>query len=378
MSRSANDRTYTVFDDQVAGLGVRINRSGKQVFVIKFNLKGRAVWRTIASTDFMTLDQARRLATRMKALAKGGDDPSDLITSFLVKEGIASASALDFARFAEIYLDRHAREHKKSWKKDQQRLAFYVTPKLGSRSLTEISRDDLSRLHREIGQRSKYGANRVLEQLHTMFKLATFWGYLPENWPNPATGIKRYKEKSRDRFVLPSEMPALATAISSFPDVYVRTALRLYLYTGMRKMELLSLKWDYLNLELGEIRLPDTKNGRSHRIPIPRQAVEMLAALPRKSAFVFPGRSWGTHMSRIDKAWQKIRKEAGLSDVRLHDLRRTVGSWVVQATKNLPLVGDVLNQTNQNVTRVYSRFTNDHVRDALTAHADRLSQFFGD
>lgn len=83
-------------------------------------------------------------------------------------------------------------------------------------------------------------------------------------------------------------------------------------------------------------------------------------------------------MSRIDKAWQKIRKEAGLSDVRLHDLRRTVGSWVVQATKNLPLVGDVLNQTNQNVTRVYSRFTNDHVRDALTAHADRLSQFFGD
>ncbi|MCA0314239.1 MAG: site-specific integrase [Candidatus Melainabacteria bacterium] len=378
MKRQKTDKILTVFDEHVPGLGVRVNRSGRQVFILKFNLKGRAVWRTLGSTDFMTLDQARRLASRMKALARGGDDPTDLIQSFQIKEGIALQGVIDVSRFAEIYIDRHAREHKKSWKKDEQRLKFYVLPVLGKRGLSEISRDDLSRLHREIGKRSHYSANRVIEQLHTMFRLATIWGYLPETWPNPASGIKQYKERARDRFVLPSEMPRLAAAIAAHEDPFVRAALQLYLYTGMRKMELLSLRWSYVDLEFGEIRLPDTKNGRPHRIPLAAPALKILASLPKKgiNPYVFPGKIAGTHLSRIDKAWQKIRKEARLEDVRLHDLRRTVGSWVVQSSKNLTIVGDILNQTNQNVTRVYSRFTNDHVRDALNAHAAQLSEYF--
>ncbi len=145
---------------------------------------------------------------------------------------------------------------------------------------------------------------------------------------------------------------------------------------GLRVSELLKLRWDYIDLQSGELRLPDTKSGRIHLMPLPKDAVELLKALPCRESnpFVFPGRRQGTYMSRIDKAFYKIRDEAGMKNLRFHDLRRTTGCSILKHTGSLTMVGTVLNQTTDYVKKVYAHYELDAMREALEQNAAMIQK----
>ncbi len=191
---------------------------------------------------------------------------------------------------------------------------------------------------------------------------------------NPARGINRFKEYKRDRWVNPEEWPRLAQAIDTEPGVYVRMALWLYLLTGMRKTELLSAKWTDIDWQRQELRLGETKAGRIHYVPLSAPAMAILRDLPRieGNPYILPGHMPGRPLRNINTPWERIRKAAGVEDVRLHDLRRTVGSWLAQSGNSLHLIGRVLNHSNQSTTAIYARFGQDHVRQALEEHAARI------
>jgi len=139
------------------------------------------------------------------------------------------------------------------------------------------------------------------------------------------------------------------------------------LLTGLRKSELLNSRCADVDWNHEELTIQDTKNGRPHHLPLSSAALALLRQLPRQEGnpFVFPGREDGKNLVNIDKAWRRIRTEAGVPDVRLHDLRRTVGSWLAQSGNSLHLIGRVLNHRTASTTQVYARFGNDQVRDAL-------------
>lgn len=271
------------------------------------------------------------------------------------------------------YMDRHGRL-KRSRRDDQRRIDRHILPTWGTRKVKDITRSMVAGLHSRIGREAPYEANRTLALLSKMFELARIWGFVPDNATNPARDIDRFREERRDRWVTPEELPRLAQAINEEPNPSARNALWLYLLVGTRKTELLSAKWEDLSFERAELRLPTTKSRRTHYVPLSSTAVALLQQIPRieGNPFILPGKLDGAHLVNVDKAWRRVRLAAGIEDVRLHDLRRTVGSWLAQAGNSLHLIGRVLNHSNQSTTAIYARFGEDSVRAALEQHGARI------
>lgn len=205
------------------------------------------------------------------------------------------------------------------------------------------------------------------------------WGFIEEIVPNPATGIQLHPEKSRDRWITSDELPRIAEAIEQEPNVYARAALWLYLLTGVRKSELLSARWDDVNWDRSELRLGETKAGRVPYVPLSEAALSILQPLPRQQGnpYILPGKKNGHHLVNIAKSWRRVRKAAGVEDIRLHDLRRTVGSWLAHAGNDINLIAKVLNHSNLSTTAVYARFSQDVVHQAMEDHGKRIMAIAG-
>jgi len=262
-------------------------------------------------------------------------------------------------------MERHAKSHKRSWKRDSQMIDGYLS-KWKNRKLSNISVDDVARLHDRLGKENgRYAANRTVALLRTMLNLGRHWRLF--DGPNPTEGIKMFREEKRERFLSPEELRRVNEALAEEPNVFWREYFPLSLLLGTRRSELLSARWADIDLEQRTWRLPMTKAGRSHLLPLPTPVIDILASLASrdKSEWVFPGSGSTGHLAEPKKAWQRIRERAGVPDVRIHDLRRTLGSWLSGQGYNLQLIGKALNHSSVSTTQVYARLDINPLREAL-------------
>jgi integrase len=359
------------WDDSLPGFGCRVYPSGKKSFVLSYRIAGRKSLLTLGQYGAITVDEARKLAKKHIAQIIAGNDPLEGRRQSRLGETVRD--------LAQAYIEQHAKIRKRTWREDKRRIDLYVLPSLGSRKIAAVSRPDVGKLHRRVGQTSPYEANRLLALLSVMFQFAIKHGLRDETAGNPARYIEKFPETKRDRWVTQEELPRLAQAIDQEENDYIRAALWLYLLTGARKSEVLTMRWSDLDLTRKEWRLPTTKAGRTHYIPLSDPAVEILKKLPKQEGnpYVICGHKAGSHLVNISSAWRRVRKAAGVEDVRLHDLRRTVGSWLAQSGNSLHLIGKVLNHSNASTTQIYARFAQDQVRSALDEHASLLTQVTG-
>ena len=364
--RGENGNRDVRWDALLPGFGIRVYPNGKKSFVLNYRINGRKRLMVLGAFGALTLDQARNSARRHLAAIIDGTDPIEK------RRKITAGNAVK--DLAVVYLERHAKLHKKSWKDDERRIQKYILPAWRNLRVSNIKRADVAALHRKIGQHHPYEANRILELLSKMFSLARRWGFVGEDAINPTKDIDKFKEHKRDRWVTPEEVPRLVWAINQERNVYAKTALWLYLLTGVRKSELLKAQWADVNWARGELKLPETKAGRMHYVPLSGPALAILRKVPRleKNPYVLPGHKQGRHLINIQKPWQRVRAKAGLQDVRLHDLRRTVGSWLAQSGNSLHLIGRVLNHSSPATTAIYAHFAQDQVREALEGHGKRV------
>lgn len=373
-----NER-HIVWDTNIQGFGLRVYPSGRKAYVLSYRHHGRKRLMTIATHGVETLAQAQSKAKIELGKVAADTDP------LAIKQKNAKGDTV--ADLCAAYMERHAKVKKKSWADDEKMIARWIKPTWGTLKAKSITRDDVAALHRKIGtqinpktQKPKHTlANRVLALTSKMWELAELWGYVEEGRPNPARKIEHYREIKRDRYVKHEEFPLLAASINSESNQIAQAAMWLYLLTGLRKTELLSLEWSSVDLDRREIRLGDTKAGRVHYLPLSAPAIDILTTIPRLmgNPYVLTGRLSGKHLVNIDKAWRRVRKAAGLEDVRLHDLRRTVGSWLAQDGSSLPLIGKVLNHSNSSTTQIYARFADDSGRKALDDHGLRILEHAG-
>ncbi len=365
--KGANNSRDVRWDDLLPGFGVRVYPSGKKAFVLSYRVSGRKRMFTIGRYGVYTLKRAEDEAREYLVSISKGIDP--------LEEKERAAQGETVKDLCEAYMERHAKPRKKSWKDDRGRINKYILPVWGNRKAASIKRSDMAAMHTKLGKDGHpYGANRILRLVSKMYDLARQWGYVPDDYLNPARDIELFKEYKRDRWVSEEELPKLMEAVDREVNKYAQYAIWLFLLTGLRRSELLTAHWDYIDWNRKELRLPDTKAGRVHYLPLSEPAISLMREIPRikDNPYILPGQKEGRHLVNIDKAWKRIKKDAGVEDVRLHDLRRTVGSWMAQTGNSLHLIGKVLGHSNQSTTAVYARFGEDQVRNALEQHGKQI------
>ena len=252
-----------VRDTELSGFGLRVTQ-GRKSFILEKRIRGRMRRLTLGPHGPLTLDQARKLAaTHVGAIAQGAD-PAQVRQDRLHEP--------TFGDLTEQYLERHA-PRKRSARDDQGMLTTHLAV-FPTRTLTDLNRNDVARLHATIGATAPYRANRLVALLRKMFNLARDWGLY--SGEHPATRIQFFREESRDRFVQPEELPRLFQAMAEEPSSSVRAVLLTALLTGARRTEVLTMRWEDLSFTRAEWRIPQTKAGHPHLLPVPHALVALL------------------------------------------------------------------------------------------------------
>jgi integrase len=290
--------------------------------------------------------------------------------------------SVSFHDFAPEYMRRWAKVRKKTWDDDRNAIKKYLLPAFGYRPIHEIRKNEVWELIDSVAARYPAAANRLKSTLSRMFKVAVDWGYLQEGHPNPTIGIPPYPETKRDRFLQPEEIVRLKESLAECSDPWLKRFFWLLLLTGLRKSELLTLKWTNISWERKEIKIEKTKAGRTHYLPLTTAIANEFHLVPRleHNPYVFPGIDNKTglpspravHRANVNNAWKAIKLRAGLNDVRIHDLRRTTASLLAQSGASLHLIGRLLNQTSPSTTAIYARFQQSDVRSALETLSNLL------
>lgn len=393
---AASDERYVLWDSEVRGFGVLVLPSGVKSFIVKYrNAAGRQRRLTIGRFGVFTVDQARDEArAALVAVARGGD-PLD--------ERQRVRSAPDVASLLDRYLEEHVDAHNaKSTAADVRRIVEgHLKPRIGHLQVHAVTKQDLAAVHHAL-RATRRRANTVLAVASKAFSLAETWGLRPAN-SNPVRGIKRYDEEERERFLTPDELGRLGEAIRQAEDIglpwkvtkpgskhlpaaehrrsplngMALAAILLLLFTGARLMEILALQWPHVDLAAETVALPDRKGRGRRPHPVNSAAMELLGRLHarKRGKWVLPGDDKGTrHVTKsvVEGAWQRLRAFAGLADVRLHDLRHTVGTYAGQDGSNAFLISHVLRQRTIAVTGRYVNPHADPIRSLSETVGERI------
>jgi integrase len=344
------------YDKKVSGLLVQVTSTGRKTFQVYRWNKTKPVRITLGTFPDMTIEQARKKAQNIKACLVDGVNPAD--------EKRKAKQEMTFKELFEVYMDRHSRPRKRTWQNDLDKFKTYLNP-LGRKRLSEIKKNHISALHSRIGKDHKVTANRVLALVSSIFGRAIEYGLY--EGINPCSGIRNFPEKSRDRFLQADELPRFFKALDEEPNETLRDYIFMSLLTGARRSNVLSMRWNEIDLEQGTWKIPRTKTGDSQTVTLTLEAIEILKARKREtsSVFVFPGNGRTGHLVEPKTGWRRILERAGIKDLRIHDLRRTLGSWQAITGSSLPIIGKSLNHKNASTTQIYARLNLDPVRESV-------------
>lgn len=352
----------TFCDTNEKGLSVYVTYRGQKTFFIQKRIRSVPKRVILGHFPVMSIDQARKAAQRVKGEIASGKNPCE------EKQKLSGEKTFNEAY--HMYMERYAKiENKPRSVEDVKLRLNKILNHLGPRKLSTINKYELQALHSKIGQEhGKYEANRVLSYISAVYNKMISWGW---EGTNPTIGISKFREQKRDRFVLKDELPKLMEALNGEPNQDMKAFFLLCLYTGARKSNVLAMRWEDIDFGIKEWRIPDTKNGDPVRVPLIRQALEILAYrsfLKETSPWVFPSPGSKTgHLMEPQSAWTRILKRAGLSNLRIHDLRRTNGSYQAIAGVSLIVIGKSLGHKSPQSTAIYARLSNDPVRAGLEA-----------
>jgi integrase len=320
----------------------------------------------------MTIERARGAAAKVNAEIENGASPA--------KVKRAHREEPTFREVFDLFIPgkrkRDGRPLSERTKKDYQDSLRIHLGSIKNVKLSQITRDDVRRVHASATKKSAASANRALAIISSVFNYAIDELGVYEG-ANPAARIKKNHEAPRERFAQADELPRLFAAMAKDPlgDFFL-----LALLTGARRANLQAMRWADIDLDAAIWRIQMTKNGTPQNVALSPEAVEVLRK--RKEAageakFVFPGTGATGHLVEPKKAWRRILDDAKLNDLRIHDLRRTLGSWQAKTGASLSIIGKSLNHKTHQATAIYARLDLDPVRASVNTATAAMLQAAG-
>jgi integrase len=386
-SAVATGRDMFLWDDDVQGFGVRIFRSGKRSYLVQFRVGGKLRRSTIGSHGTWTVETARKQAKVLLGKAAGGIDPID------EKE----RAMLTVAALCDRYLTEGLFTAKdSSISQAKSNIENHIKPLIGSRLAVHVCRADVQQLMRDIaegksakvtkrGLRSKSrvrggkgAANRTIGILSAAF---SFGVDAKLRVDNPVLGVKKYPEKKLERFLSPAELATLGGVLAAAESLgvenqYAIAAIRLLVLTGCRKNEILRLKRAWVDNYHRCLRLPDSKTG-AKVVHLGAPAIRLIASLKPVAGnpYLLPGNAEGTHLADLKTVWGRIRKAAGLDDVRIHDLRHSFASMGASNGDSLLVLGALLGHKSAKTTQRYAHLADHPVKSAADRIATTIAEY---
>ncbi|SFL02935.1 Site-specific recombinase XerD [Nitrosomonas aestuarii] len=355
----------TYQDSRTNGLSLRVSSTGVKTFCVFKRIKGGSPERvTLGRYPDMTIDQARRKTMEISLAISEGKNPAESKRKL--------KSELLFGDLFGDYLERHSKPKKKTWLEDHEKYKNHIEKPLGRKKLSEIDRSTISVIHSNITKTGHpIAANRILALISSVFGWAISAGLWEKN---PALGIRRNKEKSRDRFIQSDELPKFFQSLADESSDIIRDYVLISLLTGARRSNVCSMKWQDINFDRAEWRIEETKNDTPQIVTLSPEAIEVLhnRKTNSESEYVFPGKGKRGHLMEPRKGWERILNRAGIKDLRIHDLRRTLGSWQAKTGASLAIIGKSLNHKNQSTTAIYARLDLDPVRDSVNTATNAM------
>lgn len=367
-SLTLSSKRYEVKDSKSPGLRLVVYPSGVKTFVLLKRVNGQQRRIKIGPFPDITIEMARKKAAELRGLIATGKDPEE--------EKRTLRQDITFKELYQKYYDEHALRFTKDPLANKKMMEFHIFPAIGNKKCLGITKDIIRKLHTDMGEnRGKGTANRVMGIVSAVFNHGIKHDYF--NSINPCVGLTKFTAHSRDRFLNTEELKKFFAAVEK-EEALFRDFFLMLLYTGARKSNVLAIKWSDIDFDLCRWRIAesDTKNKEVNIVILSKPALDILerrkAAMKGSkevSSFVFPGTGIKGHLDDPKRAFERIRKRMGAEDFRMHDLRRTLGSYMAINGASLPVIGKALNHKSQVSTAIYARLSQQPVEDAVNLAA---------
>lgn len=368
---------YRLNDSLVPGLCLLVLPSGARTYYLRFRqLDGRQLEMKLGTPVELTPDDARRLAREALAQVREGRRPTE--------ERRATRLAATLSDLSREHLERHASK-KRSGGCDEANWRVHLLPALGpATKVAAVNHEDVARWH--AAHRQPITANRALRTLSVAMRLAEQWGWRPHN-SNPCKGVKPHREVSRRRYMSADELTRLRAALTQWETAgplatrwRFAQLIRLLLLTGARLREVMCAEWSWIDWDRAVLLVPDErgKTGAA-TIQLSPRAVEILRelqaaerAMGGRCPAVIAGEDRSGPLVGYRKLWLALLEDAGVADLRVHDLRHTFASFALSGGQTLGVVGQLLGHRSTQTTSRYAHLIDDAARRAVTQLSDDL------
>lgn len=353
-----------VFDTLMRGLYVDVMANGRLAYRVRYRLQGKQRVFTLGDARLLTVEEARAAARLALRRAMVGDDPRH--------EPLPEHGPTLAAFYLEQYLP-YVKSYKRSWNTDETMIRLHLMPALGERAMGSVIPPDIARLVEAMRGRG-YAAgtcNRALVLLRYGYTLALRWR-IEGVEQNPAKELKNLKEDNRiERYLTPEQTQRLLVAVRESHNPLLTSIVAFLIYTGARRREVLDARWGDVDMARKLWRIPKTKSGKVRYVPLSAGALQLLAALraehPPLGGFVFANPHTGLPFVSIFHSWDAARQRAGLPELRLHDLRHSFASFLVNAGRSLYEVQELLGHADIRTTARYAHLSRERLFEAVEA-----------
>jgi integrase len=371
----AQGRAKEDFTDlNTKGLVLETRQSGGKTYYLRYtNARGKQRMYRLGDATVLTLVQARKKCrTEINNVAMGQDPGA---------EKTALRAVPTFAAFIEEQYLPYAKAHKRSWKTDVSLLNNHLLPRFGKCYLDEIDRVAIVKMHseRRAAGAAPGSANRLLIMVRFIFNLALKWDVAGVK-ENPTKNVPLFADDNkRERFLSAEEARRLYESVCRSDNPMLKYIVPMLILTGARKREVLDAKWEDFDFERRLWRIPTTKLGKPRHVPLSDGVMSLLTTMPRhpKSAWVFANPKTGKAYVSFFASWDTARTKAGLSDVRVHDLRHSFASLLINSGRTLYEVQKLLGHTQISTTQRYAHLSRETLLDASNAATQAVGSVMG-